>query len=377
MMQGDLRHYQNIAQDIFDGKLPYRDIFIEYPPYAIIFFILPRLFGGYDAYPTIFMITILIGDWLIKASLLIIGLRNSKTLRGLLPVVFFALSVPAIRFFYLQRYDIWPALITVVAIWSFTCQRYVWAGIAIAFGVGLKLYPAVFIPALLIFAMRRKKEKGFLIGLFVGLLPIITVSIFLPWWRFAEIQGTRGLQVESLYASLLWMGHLCHLFQLQWSWTKAWLEIKGVSVSYVLPWARVIFFSMVMGCSGLSGYIAGRLPPLLLNEKNRVSVAKLSRLLLIPMVAFVIFNMVLSPQYLIWLLPLAAIASLEGSIWSVILIPLAMLLTPIFFPTNDYLTGLNLSETAILLLRNVMLIVSLILLLYEWYCILRIRKFTK
>ncbi len=90
-----------------------------------------------------------------------------------------------------------------------------------------------------------------------------------------------------------------------------------------------------------------------------ISVSQIARLVLVPLLAFVVMNQVFSPQYMIWLLPLAALASLEGNLWPACAIALATMLTPLFYPVPDYYHGgLNLMETTILLARNLMLIAS-------------------
>ena len=38
--------YYNYASAIMDGSFPYRDFTVEYPPFALFFFILPRLFSS-------------------------------------------------------------------------------------------------------------------------------------------------------------------------------------------------------------------------------------------------------------------------------------------------------------------------------------------
>jgi len=90
---------------------------------------------------------------------------------------------------------------------------------------------------------------------------------------------------------------------------------------------------------------------------QNVSAPQIARQLLIPLLAFVALNQVLSPQYMIWLLPLAALGSLEGKPWALCSISLATMLTPLFYPVpNYYHPGLNLLQTAILLLRDGILI---------------------
>lgn len=122
-MRGDVVVFHSIANDLFQGTLPYRDRVVEYPPYAIPVFLLPRLFGE-DNYLDGFLSLAFIADWLIKLSLFAIGLRQSKTARALLPLLLYCASVPFIHFFFLQRYDLWPALTSLLAIWLFSSQRY-------------------------------------------------------------------------------------------------------------------------------------------------------------------------------------------------------------------------------------------------------------
>ena len=127
---------------------------------------------------------------------------------GAFTVGLYCAAVPFIHFFFLQRYDLWPALISLLAIWLFSSERFVASGLAVSIGIGVKLYPILFVPPLLVLAWRQGKSKSFFAGLVLGVLPIALMSFYLPWWRFAEFQAARGLQVESLSAAAVWLGKL-------------------------------------------------------------------------------------------------------------------------------------------------------------------------
>jgi len=347
-MQGDVNLYQGIAHDMSNGILPYRDRVVEYPPYVIPIFLLPRLFGE-ENYLDGFLSLAFIADWLVKLALFAIGLRQSKTARVLLPLLLYCAAVPFIHFIYLQRYDLWPALISLLAIWLFCSKRYIASGLVVAIGIGVKLYPVLFVPPLLVLALRQGNAKRFCAGLFFGLMPMGLLSFYLPWWRFAEFQAARGLQVESIYASAVWLGHLLGFNEAQWIYTNKWYEVQGPLATAVLPWARGLFIAGVGGSTLIGVRAAARL--------QNISAPQVARLLLVPLLAFVALNQVFSPQYMIWLLPLAALASLEGKPWAFGAISLATLLTPLFYPVADYYhPGLNMGETAILVLRNLILI---------------------
>lgn len=362
-MRGDVVVFQGIANDFFQGTLPYRDRVVEYPPYAIPIFLLPRLLGD-DNYLDGFLSLALIADWLIKLSLFAIGLRQSRTARALLPLLLYCAAVPFIHFFFLQRYDLWPALISLLAIWLFSSKRFAASGLAVSIGIGVKLYPILFVPPLLVLAWRQGKGKSFFAGLVLGVLPIVLLGFYLPWWRFAEFQAARGLQVESLYAVVVWLGKLLGLNQAQWVYTNKWYEVHGALATALLPWARGLFVAGVVGSTAIAVRWAMRM--------QEVTISQMARRLLIPLLAFVALNQVLSPQYMVWLLPLAALASLEGRPWMFCALSLATMLTPLFYPVaNYYRPGLNLLQTLILLFRDGILIAVWISLINESFQKLR------
>ncbi len=362
-MRGDVVVFQGIANDFLQGKLPYRDRVVEYPPYAIPIFLLPRLFGK-DNYLDGFLSLAFVADWLVKLSLLAIGLRQSKTARALLPLLLYCAAVPFIHFFFLQRYDLWPALISLLAIWLFSSERFVASGLAVSIGIGVKLYPILFVPPLLVLAWRQGKSKSFFAGLVLGVLPIALMSFYLPWWRFAEFQAARGLQVESLSAAAVWLGKLLGLTEARWVYTNKWYEVHGSLATVLLPWSRGLFVAGVIGSTAIAVRWAIRM--------QEVTVSQMARLLLIPLLAFVALNQVLSPQYLIWLLPLAALGTLDEDRWMLCAISLATILTPLFYPVpNYYHPGLNLPQTMILLFRNCLLVAIWIWLICESFQRLR------
>jgi hypothetical protein len=359
MPNGDVLHYNEVANDLLVGKLPYRDRVFEYPPYAVPIFLLPRLFGD-DDYTMRFMAFGMLADWFLRFQLLKLGMKSEKRKRWLLPLLLYSAGIPFIQRFYLQRFDIWPALLCVLVVSWFCSRRYALAGLVVAVGACTKVYPLLFVPALLAIARRQNCAGRLATGMCVGFAPVLFMGVYLPWWRFAEFQGARGLQVESLYASILWFGSRLGVVHLQWIWNRAWFEISGPSASFLLPWARGLFVAAVGGSVAVGTWFA--------SQCENLTAGRLARLLLLPLLAFVGFNTVLSPQFMIWLAPLAAVASLDGNKLSVALIGVATMLTPVFYPCRDYNIGLSLFETSALLLRNLMLVAVWGLLLREmWF----------
>lgn len=362
--QGDPAEYQWAINNWSAGKLPYRDHMVEYPPYALGIFALPEIFGDSN-YLLGFEFLALLVDTAIKVVLLMIGIRMwraSRSVRSFLPIFLYSSAILPLAFFYLQRFDIWPAFICICALWLFSSKKYAWSGLMLAIGIGVKLYPAIFVLPLFIIAFRQGKWKSFISGLIIGLLPIVLLSFFLPWWRFMEAQSARGLEVESLYASFLWAGKYLGLTNINWTYARAWFEVTGPLPSAMVPWARGIFAITVLGSVAFSSWIVA-----CRKEIKNISMAQIARLLLIPLLAFIAFNYVLSPQYMIWLIAIVALASLEENICPLFAIMLAIVLTPLFFPTSEFATGLNEFQAFILILRNLLLVGAWIFLIKEAY----------
>jgi len=348
MVQHDVVLYRTVASDLARGIMPYRDRVLEYPPYAIPVFALPYL-AGEAHYAESFKLCAIIADTVVKCLLLGFGLRENKGIRSLIPLALYALAVPFMRYFYLQRYDVFPALISVASIWLFARGRYCWSGVTLAVGIGMKLYPAVFLPILLVLAVQRRKSRPFLVGLVAGIAPLVLSSLFAPWWRFMSYHAERGLQVESLYSSILWMTHHFGVTNPKWTGGHGCMELHGPAADALLPWAKLCF----AGTVSISVFVAC----LAAKRSWQLSASGIARLLLLPLLGFVAFNQVLSPQYMIWLLPVAAMAGFKG-IYVPLALSIAAMLTPTFYPVPDYMEGINFSETAGLVLRNTILVVA-------------------
>jgi hypothetical protein len=362
--QGDISVYENDADSVIQGKMPYRDTLVEYPPYAIPIFLLPRMFGSGD-YLQGFMMLAVFCDLLIRGGLFWAGVRHTDRLRSLLPLICYCAAVPFLRFFCLQRFDLWPALICVAALLLFCRDKPRWSGLAIAIGIGVKVYPAVFVLPLFTLALRQGKGRRFVAGLIAGLGPIVLLSFVLPWWRFAQFQGDRGLQCESLVASFIWSLKRLGLADASWVWVTRWFEVQGPLASALLPCARGLFLVAVLCSVTIASLAASRC--------RAIRIGRLARLLLVPLLGFVAFNQVLSPQFMIWLLPLAALGTLEGNPWIVLGIPLVTAFTPVIFPSfsGNYGRGLNFLETTVMIMRNFILVAVWCLLIKEQWQIWR------
>ncbi|WP_244224961.1 glycosyltransferase family 87 protein [Corallococcus sicarius] len=349
---GDLYLYFSTAHAFLGGAVPNVDFRFEYPPYALLWFVPAAWVGGDErGFVLAFGLQLTLLDACLKWLLLSEGVRRWGTAwRAWVPLAAYSVASWIQSIHYLKRYDLIPAVFVLAALVALMRRREGWAGVALAVGTVTKLYPAVLVPLALAVCWRRglKPTRALLLGLVVGVLPLLPLSLLWPWWRFASFHVERGLQVEALSAGLLWAAKLMGLAQVQWVKALAAYELHGPAAEAVRVLTRYIWVAGSLAAAGLSVWGAWRKPPQHIED--------LARLALVPLVAFVILNPVLSPQYLIWLTGAAALALLSGTVGPSVVVLVAAAITRGLFAGSTYYSGLQWPHTVLLLVRNGMVL---------------------
>ena len=120
----DVHVYQGYAEKLLHGALPYRDVFVEYPPGAFAVFMPPTAFGAAHYNAAFKSLMAICGvATLVLLALVLTELRASTT-RTRIAVALFALSPIALGPISLNTYDAWPALLTMLALWLFLRRTY-------------------------------------------------------------------------------------------------------------------------------------------------------------------------------------------------------------------------------------------------------------
>jgi len=370
---GDLPLYHRYGALLLGGTLPYRDWAFEYPPYALAWLVLPGAMHGYTAFRAVFSLQVLALDVVAKLALLREGQRWSRGGRfgHLGPLLAFSLLGAFQAYFYVKRLDAVAAALVVLALLAFVNERMATAGALLAVAAGTKLYPALAGPALLCLAWQRGKATRLLAGAAGALVPVAVLSAFAPWWTFASLHTSRGLQAESTYGSAIW---LLHFFGLVASWVSrpgCCQEIDGPTSRALLPVARILFGGVTLGAvvtSVLSIWPRARASAANPTDEGRAPPSALvGRTILLPIVAFMISSVALSPQFAVWLIGPAALAVMHGRRASLFATAVAVVLTTFVFPASGYFTtdGISLGRTLVLLARNAALLAALVLLVLE------------
>lgn len=295
----DVHLYQGFAHSVFDGRVPYRDFFMEYPPGALPVFLPPYAFGAshYNAAFKALMALCGVATLVVVALLLVrLGARAARVWTG---VLLFALAPIALGPISLNTYDAWPALLTAAALALLLAALPVAALALLGLAFAAKVYPVVLLPPALIFASRTAGRPAALRGL--GAFAGVAAVVILPFLVLAphgltqsfRAQAARSLQVESLGGSLLGVAD-----RLGWySATVVHRTEHAVSYDLVgsLPRALAAVSSVVQILAVVAvAWLYGRGR----DEPQRLALAFAGAV-----AGFLAFTRFFSPQYLVWLLP--------------------------------------------------------------------------
>jgi hypothetical protein len=259
----------------------------------------------------------------------------------------------------LDRYDLCAALLALGALWCVQRRRFVLAYVLLAGGIALKFYPAVLIPAVAIVHWQETGTSGTrramrvavgvtLCGTLVGvstLLPMLLAPGGLSALGYAS---QRPVQVESTLGTLVWLGTLAGI--------PATVENSFASQSFAGPLAGAL------PGPGALLLLAGCLWICWLQARRHLSV---ERAFLAALCVLLVTSKVLSAQYLVWVLPLAAEAGGLEPAWMVIAV-LTTLDYPLLFPYSFGIPPLSDVKPymAVVAARNATLLcVTLVLLL--------------
>lgn len=324
----DIPVYERYGWAMADGEVPYRDFGLEYPPGALPVFLLPALGNGADdsGYVDRFGLLMQIAGVLGLAGVAAAAVALRVTRRRLALVLAAPALLPlALGSVIVSRFDLWPAAITAAALAALLLGRWRIGGAVLGLAVATKIYPAVLLPVAVAAAWRaRGRREGFaVVGAFVAavlavLVPFLVLS---PGgvWEMVVRQTTRPLQVESLGAGILLAAHQAFDVGITFRSGHGSQNLAG-ALPDVLGALQTVAQAAVL-VALWAGFARG---PVDRERLVRGSAAAV--------VAFVALGKVLSPQYLVWLLPLVPLVGGLRGVKAVWLLLAACLLTQLWFP---------------------------------------------
>jgi hypothetical protein len=354
--------YQHYGNEIAHGNVPYRDFKLEYPPGALPMFAIPGLVahGGkdQDVKPG-FRRTFETLMWMCGALALIAMALTLRVIGGALwaPLLFAALAPLALGTVILSRFDLWPAMLSVAGITALVYARDRLGHGLLGLGAVAKFYPGVLVPLAVAYTWRRRGRRealvclGFAVGVFV--LVFVPFLVLSPGgvWHSVSVQLGRPLQVESTGAAFLLVAHNVFGFALAGESSHGSQNVAG-GAAHVLA----VVSSLAQIAVLLWIWWSFARAPATARGLVRASAAAVC--------AFIAFGKVLSPQFLIWLIPVVPLVRGRRGVWASGLLLAALVLTQIWFPFRYFRLALDFEAglSWVLLARDLVLIALVVVL---------------
>ena len=352
----DIDIYNWYASLIHQGLRPYRDFNVEYPPLAVPIFVLPGHVDSPAQYTSWF------SYWMFVFALAMAAVTGAAAAvlwptgrRAYATVGLLALATAATGAILENRYDIAVAL--VIALFTlFLIQRQLLAAsFVLGLGFALKLTPVALLPLVLLFVTRPRRALGplamFTVAAAAPFVPFLISSPRGIWYVF-HYHLHRPLQVESVLASPLMVARALHLISGHWVYSHGPHAIAAPG-AYLMA---VLSGPLTLAALAVTYVVIVRRRALLRAAPHLAPLAVLAVILTI-----MAFGKVLSPQYVIWMLPVVALVGAQDRLLAVLTL-VALLPHPVEFPDRYAdLLAFDMLTVLIVAARNVLLLVTLVI----------------
>jgi hypothetical protein len=347
--------YARYGNRIAAGDVPYRDFRVEYPPGALPVFAAPAL-GHAPAstrtYRELFETSMFFAAALgLVATAFALRCLRASLARTAAALAFAGLAPLALGSVVLSRFDLWPAAICAGAVGAIVCGRPKLGLAALGLGVATKLWPGVVVPFALVYVWRVEgRRKALAAG---GWLAAVVCAWVVPFlvlspdglWRSLSTQLTRPLQIESLGSSVLLVAHRFGL-DLTMRSGHGSQNLAGTAPTAIAWVQTAVQVAVLVGLLAL--FVRLRRP----DADDFVRYAAAAA------VAFVALGKVLSPQFLLWLVPLVPLVRGRRGLVASALLAVACILTQGWFPFRYWDLALAFDATAswLVFARDVVLV---------------------
>jgi hypothetical protein len=343
----DMYLYRSIAGLVWDGHWPYHDFALEYPPLALVPILLARIAGaGETAYAVAFGLLMLACLLVVQAAVVRLcpSRRAANTAAWIVAVSPLLLGALA-----RERFDLLPVAVALVALVALRRDHVVAAFALLGVGALVKLFPAFLAAPIAAWLLARGERRRVATGVaaMAGVIALGSAPFVGPGYvEQVSFHLDRPVQIESAPATVLFAlgdshvtGHPVRPDRFKSNGLDGG-PADGVALAFAA--LLVLALLVVTALAARSG------------DLRRLVLACTATLL-----AFVALGKVLSPQFLIWLVPFAALAWAWGARAMAVAIGAAVVLTAAHFP-HRYFDLVDAQTGPIVLVgaRNVLLLVA-------------------
>ncbi len=369
------RYLLAYASKMREGLIPYRDFESEYPPVAMLLFLLPSLvtteLGVYQYLFAIGQFVFEIFGLLITIALL--QRMQAKRDEATFVVLGYMLLLASLGSILYSRYDMTVSALVLTALYLFLIRKKKWAWVVLAISVMTKPYTIVIAPLFLISQLPDAKKaipvllEGILFffsTLFVIALPFLLISFddFLHSFLF---HAERGIQIETIYSSFI------HIFHTLGAISEVHTEFRYGAFELISPVSP--FLSKLAFLLTAAGLLSVYLIFYKMNkgfprepENLETRSLHLYRASVMAIFTFILFYKVFSSQFLIWVYPLVPLVCRKPELRAKVIYGLLIIsggATQLIYPLNYVIVnGFWMPIVVILTVRNGILFLCLVLL---------------
>jgi len=264
------------------------------------------------------------------------------------------------------RFDLLPATLVLVALYAFISGKNKIAWGCLALGASAKLYPLIIAPLFFLYLLRQGQYRRLVqgIAIFGGVILVLN----LPWviinadgfWQFLSYHLERGLHSESSYGSVILMGQVMGLMQVEAGLTYgSWNIISSTadtmaSYSFYITVPLLCFFTLYLKI------LLKKPPPPRIDARGALDSEAAQLILRCSILAVLIMlltSKVFSPQFLIWLCPLIPLVTARWRYIPLLLFLVACVITQYIYPHNYIAFELFTPHLVVMLaIRNLLLV---------------------
>ncbi|MFB6845864.1 glycosyltransferase 87 family protein [Streptomyces sp. NPDC056373] len=275
--------YQGWYHVLSTGTFPLADVTWQYPPAAALAILSPGLLPFLD-YATAFFVLVCVTDLAVLALMAYAGRRPGRSLRG---AWVWVVGVPLLGPTVYARYDVMVTAVAMAALLAGARHPRAMGALA-AFGALLKVWPAMLLLA-------ARSRSAWVSVLLTGIAVTGAFALTMPGaFAFLTFQRDRGTEVESLGALVF---HVARHF----GWKGAVLLNYG-SIEFLGPYVSEVSTGALFLTGAAFGWLVlWRLLARRFEEHTLADAAFVAVLM------FTTTSRVISPQYMVWLVGLAAV----------------------------------------------------------------------
>ncbi|QKW06039.1 DUF2029 domain-containing protein [Streptomyces sp. NA04227] len=307
--------YHGWYETLSEGRFPQDDVAWQYPPAAALAILSPALLP-FLGYATAFFVLALVTDTVVMAMLVAAGRGEGRTPRG---AWLWLAGVPLLGPTAYARYDLMVTALAVAALLA-GARRPGSFGVLAALGALVKVWPAL---TLLGTPRGRATRDSWISAVLTGTGLVLLFALLMPGsLDFLTAQRDRGTEVESLGALVF---HVARHF----GWSGR-IELHYGSMEFLGPHVGLVStLAQLLSLLALAWLVLWRVRARIWSVTTPADAAFVATLL------FTTTSRVISPQYMIWLVGLAAVCLLHrASRMTVpaVLVLAATLVTMLEFP---------------------------------------------